>query len=89
MEVDFVVYTQQTFMAVEVKNATRVQPSDVAGLRAFVEDYPGATPVLVYRGTERIMFNGVLLVPAGAVALIWKCQCRGKVPALKELEEGT
>ena len=56
-------------MAVEVKNASRVQPSDVAGLRAFVEDYPGATPVLVYRGTERIMFNGVLLVPAGEFLL--------------------
>lgn len=69
VEVDFVVYTQQTFMAVEVKNATRVQLSDVAGLRAFVEDYPGATPVLVYRGTERIMFNGVLLVPAGEFLL--------------------
>ena len=64
VEVDFVVYTQQTFMAVEVKNAARVQPSDVAGLRAFVEDYPEATPVLVYWGKERIMLNGVMLVPA-------------------------
>ena len=64
VEVDFVVYTQQTFIAVEVKNAARVQPSDVAGLRAFMDDYPEATPLLVYRGTERIMFNGVMLVPA-------------------------
>ena len=30
----------------------------------FVEDYPEATPVLVYRGCERIMFNGVTLIPA-------------------------
>ena len=38
--------------------------SEIRGLRAFVEDYPEATPVLVYRGKERIMLNGVMLVPA-------------------------
>ncbi|MBO7653586.1 MAG: ATP-binding protein [Kiritimatiellae bacterium] len=64
VEVDFVIYTPRSFMAVEVKNTVKVQPADIAGLRAFVEDYPEATPVLVYRGCERIMFNGVTLIPA-------------------------
>ena len=52
------------FLAIEVKNAETVQPHDVSGLLAFKEDYPEATPLLVYRGHEQIMFHGVKLVPA-------------------------
>jgi predicted AAA+ superfamily ATPase len=63
-EVDFVVYETKRFWAIEVKNAAKIQPRDVAGLLAFKEDYPEATPVLVYRGREEIMFHGVRLVPA-------------------------
>lgn len=63
-EVDFVVYGQDRFLAVEVKNSIRIQPRDVAGLLAFREDYPEATPLLVYRGSEETMFKGVRLVPA-------------------------
>ncbi len=63
-EVDFVVYGEDRFLAIEVKNATRIQPRDVAGLLAFRQDYPEATPMLIYRGTEEIMFKGVRLVPA-------------------------
>lgn len=62
-EVDFVVYETKRFWAIEVKNAAKIQPRDVAGLLAFKEDYPEATPVLVYRGREEIMFHGVRLVP--------------------------
>ena len=63
-EVDFVVYAEDRFLAIEVKNTARIQPRDVSGLLAFQQDYPEATPMLVYRGPEEIMFKGVRLVPA-------------------------
>lgn len=63
-EVDFVVYAENRFLAIEVKNTARIQPRDVSGLLAFQQDYPEATPMLVYRGPEEIMFKGVRLVPA-------------------------
>jgi len=63
LEVDFVVYGEGGFWALEVKNAARVQPRDVRGLLAFREDYPSATTALLYRGSERLMVNGVLCLP--------------------------
>jgi predicted AAA+ superfamily ATPase len=62
-EVDFVVYGRQGIWAIEVKNARRVQRSDLRGLRAFVEDYPSAKPGLLYRGRERLRIDGVPCVP--------------------------
>ncbi len=63
LEVDFVLYAEKRFWAIEVKNATRIHPSDLKGLCAFREDYPEATPILLYRGRERIVQNGITLVP--------------------------
>lgn len=64
VEVDFIVYTPDSFLAIEVKNSATVQPADVSGLRAFMEDYPEVTPMLIYRGHEQILFRDVLLIPA-------------------------
>jgi predicted AAA+ superfamily ATPase len=63
-EVDFVVYGRGGFCAIEVKNARRVQSADLRGLRAFRDDYPTARLGLVYRGTERLLVEGVPCVPA-------------------------
>lgn len=62
-EVDFVVYGRDGFWAVEVKNAGRVKAADLRGLRAFREDYPMARTGLLYRGTERLVLDGVPCVP--------------------------
>jgi len=62
-EVDFVVYGRDGFWAVEVKNARRVKAADLRGLRAFREDYPMARTGLLYRGTERLVLDGVPCVP--------------------------
>ena len=62
-EVDFVVYGPQTFWAIEVKHAARVGSKDLRGLRAFREDYPEASAVLLYMGTERLMIDEVLCLP--------------------------
>lgn len=63
VEVDFVLYGEGLFLAMEVKNATKVRPEDLRGLRAFLEDYPEATPVLLYRGTERQRHGEIWCLP--------------------------
>ena len=62
-EVDFVVYGQAGFHALEVKNARRVHASDLRALRAFRADYPEADGVLLYRGSERLRIDGIWCLP--------------------------
>jgi len=62
-EVDFVVYGSDGFWALEVKNTTRVRPRDLRGLKTFADDYPECTPALVYRGTDRLLIDGIHCLP--------------------------
>ena len=63
LEVDFIVSGPECFMAIEVKNGTAIHPADLRGLTAFAEDYPGATPLLLYRGKRRFKQGGILCAP--------------------------
>jgi len=63
LEVDFIVYGEDAFWAIEVKNTQRIQPSDLKSLEAFLEDYPMAKAILLYRGSERIQYKNVLCIP--------------------------
>jgi predicted AAA+ superfamily ATPase len=63
VEVDFVVYGERNFAAIEVKNAAILHPGDFSGLKAFREDYPEAETLLLYRGRERFLRDGVWVVP--------------------------
>jgi len=63
VEVDFVMYGEDTLCAIEVKNARHVYRADVKPLRAFREDYPQASVCLLYRGKDRLMLDGVLCIP--------------------------
>jgi predicted AAA+ superfamily ATPase len=58
-EVDFVVYGETDFLALEVKHTDRVRPADVAGLRSFVSEYPACRPMLLHRGPERLEIGGI------------------------------
>ena len=62
-EVDFVLYGESGFFALEVKRSSVVHPRDLSGLKAFAADYPEATPVLLYGG-RRTLVNGVLCLPS-------------------------
>lgn len=62
-EVDFVLYGESGLFAIEVKSSATLHPRDFSGLRAFTQDYPVATPVLLYRGPRRIRERGVLCLP--------------------------
>lgn len=51
------------FLAIEVKNGSVIHPNDFRGLEAFIEDYPEATPLILYRGTHRYKERGILCCP--------------------------
>ena len=63
VEVDFIVYGEDTFTAIEVKNTNRIHPEDLRGLRNFQEIYPEATPILLYRGDERLRKDKIWCIP--------------------------
>jgi predicted AAA+ superfamily ATPase len=63
VEVDFVIYGSQGLRAIEVKNAVRIHPQDLRGLKAFREDYPEAKACLIYRGRDRLVKEGILCLP--------------------------
>ena len=63
LEVDFIIYGEMGFWAIEVKNSRSVSPEDVRGLNHFIEDYPEAKTLLLYRGTSRIEYKNVLCLP--------------------------
>jgi len=64
VEVDFVVYGASGLFAVEVKNTDRIRPEDLRGLKSFGEDYPESRRILLYRGKDRLLRDGVLVMPA-------------------------
>ena len=66
VEVDFVVYGASGLFAIEVKNTDKVRRNDLKGLKAFGTDYPEAKRYLLYRGTERLLVDGVLCLPCDA-----------------------
>lgn len=62
-EVDLIVYGENTFCAIEVKNAAKVHAKMLKGLLLFKEDYPEAETSLLYRGKERLKIKGILCQP--------------------------
>lgn len=63
VEVDFIVFGELGFWAIEVKNTTKIRLEDLKALSAFHEDYPEAKTIFLYRGTERILRNNILCLP--------------------------
>lgn len=62
-EVDFVIYGEHRFYAIEVKNSATAHSIDLKSLKAFISDYPEATPLLLYRGTHKLLIDGILCCP--------------------------
>jgi predicted AAA+ superfamily ATPase len=62
-EVDFVVYGEDVFVAIEVKRSRNVHHTDLRALKAFKEDYPEAQVCLLYMGQEELKINDVLCLP--------------------------
>ena len=64
-EVDFIIYGENHFYAIEVKNSKQVYPTDLRSLKTFCMDYPLAKPLVLYRGSEKLMINNILCWPVG------------------------
>lgn len=65
-EVDFVVYGEDTFVAIEVKRAAKITGKDLVSLKSFREDYPEAKTALFYLGKDKVNIDGILCVPCEA-----------------------
>lgn len=63
LEVDFIVYGEDIFLAIEVKRSRTVSNKDLRSLKAFLEDYPQAQSCLLYGGRERLKIDNVLCLP--------------------------
>ena len=66
LEVDFVLYGENIFAAIEVKNGAKIRPSDLRPLKEFLKDYPQASAFLVYRGKESFVRDGITIIPASS-----------------------
>jgi len=62
-EVDFIIYGEEGFWAIEVKNSTKVHTVDLRALNTFVQDYPECTPIFLYRGKETLKINNIMCLP--------------------------
>ena len=67
-EVDFIIYGEE-FLAIEVKHTDKISNKDLKGLKAFREDYPETSPIFLYRGTERLLIDGILCLPCAEFLL--------------------
>jgi len=63
MEVDFVLYGEKAFFAIEVTKSGRVREADVGGLRAFLKEYPNAIAFLLHGGVDRYYEDAIHYIP--------------------------
>jgi hypothetical protein len=61
--VDFVIYGERGFRAIEVQSSANFQRSDLRGLRSFREDCPEAQLLLLHRGEEALRVDGIPCLP--------------------------
>lgn len=63
LEVDFIVYGEIGFYAMEVKNSNKIDHKDLTGLKEFKKDYPDSKCIFLYRGKEKRLINEILCLP--------------------------
>lgn len=73
VEVDFIIDGPAGIYAIEVKHSSMIQDKDLKGLKHFCQDYPEATPVLLYCGKDRMLRNGVLCLPVESFLRDLRC----------------
>ncbi len=66
VEVDFVVYGEEVFTAIEVKRSNTIRSDDLSSLKEFAKDYAESTRVLLYGGTTKLFRDGIWCLPVDA-----------------------
>ena len=62
-EVDFVIYGESVFYAIEVKVGSAVKSQHLRGLKTFSADYPASKAYVLYMGENRQLIDTILCVP--------------------------
>ena len=62
-EVDFVIYGEGGFWAIETKNAGKIHRKDLRPLCTFRDDYPESVAIMLYRGHERLRIDDIWCIP--------------------------
>ena len=62
-EIDFILYGESGFKAIEVKKTDRLRDSDLDTLRSFLEEYPQAEGYLFYGGNRNLNLSGIKVIP--------------------------
>jgi predicted AAA+ superfamily ATPase len=63
VEVDFVLYGERGFHAIEVKHTREINSKMLKGLKQFSEDYPSAKCIFAYMGTTRQYDGNIQIIP--------------------------
>lgn len=63
LEVDFILYGKNGFLAIEVKRKQNITKKDLRGLRAFKKDYPEAKAIILYGGKHKQYHNNINVIP--------------------------
>lgn len=69
LEIDFIIYGEIGFWAIEVKNAKTIRSADLRALSEFKSDYPNCRCLLLYRGKDRLQKDDVLCLPVNTFLL--------------------
>ncbi len=64
LEVDFILYGEKGFKAIEVKSSSRIREKDCIGLLEFKKDYPKSELFFIYGGSEEKYHNDIKFIPA-------------------------
>ena len=68
-EVDFVLLGEKKLLAIEVKHASKIDKSDLKGLKSFAKDYPEAELICLYLGDRQQLIEGIRVIPAAEFLL--------------------
>lgn len=63
-EVDFILYGEKGFKAIEVKSSSRFRDKDLEGLLEFQKDYPKADLYFIYLGADKKVYKNINIIPA-------------------------
>ncbi len=60
---DFIIYGQIGFYALEIKSSKNIDQQDLKGLKEFKKDYPESICILLYGGSLRRVKSDILCIP--------------------------
>lgn len=63
LEVDFILYGEKGFIAIEVKSSSTLMDSELKPLKLFLEDYPMAKAYFLYSGTKKLNRSQIEIIP--------------------------